>query len=237
VASEVCEAAGIPRGERERLNRGLLRREMQYGLRPSRAEVEADDAADAAAMASVPDAEAGSLEGIERDARQRIAELVSEIEANAPEALTDRKVAAAQVNMETELAEAERTLATVAAARRTNERRDVDAAQQAERAEREQADADARGAQPAIRDAAEAVDVAACAFADAVAAFRDLREAQARSVGVAHGDMAARLRRYRPAAVAASLQVALRARGVNVEGIDGHGQDAQPLLAGEPEAI
>lgn len=234
AASVVLEAAGIPHGERDPLHRALIRREMETGLRPSRAEVEADEAADAAQLASVPAAEPGSLEAIETDARARVVELEASRGRLALDALTDRDAAQELADVESELTAARAEIERVGLARGEQERRQVEAAEQAERQAAEQADADAAALQPAVREAAEAVDRAADVFAAAVAAYRDVRSEQAAlMVAAGHGDGAAGVRAYRPAAVVDALAVALRARSVNLDGIT-HRHHPQPLAESEP---
>ncbi len=220
---------------RERLADALIAREAADGLALTPEEIEAEIAAEAEGREAESIApEPGSAEAIGRDARARAGELREAIERMAPEVLTDPKIAAEQKDAESELAACELVLENLARARGEIARREKSAAQEAEQAAREQADTQAREMQPAIHVAAEAVDAAAGAFADTVVAYRDLKGEQAvQLLAAGYGQEAGRGRSYRPSAPARALHVALRERGVRVEGIEGRNQD-QPLAAGEP---
>lgn len=232
AAGFALTATGFTKSDtRNRLSRALTEREQARGLAASRAELEADAAAEAAALdenAAAPP-EPGSAQAIRADALRMVAELEAARARLSPEALSDPDVRAEIDSIDGQLAQARATAQLVDDAERENARREREAIEVAEREAREQAAEEARGLQPAIRKAAQRVDTAAGVFAESVAAFRELRDQQAAALA----RTGVRGRQYRPGLVAGALQVALRARGVAVEGVEGHAH-AQPLAAAEP---
>ncbi len=237
AAGLALDEQGIP-ADRGRLERLLYNREVEKGLRPSRHEREQDALADAeaaqAARAAIVD---GSIDAIEIDARERIEELKLQIERMSVEALTDANVATEQKAALSELTEVELALANVTRARPETARREAEAAEQAERKARAKAEDEARALQRQIAKAAARVNTAAGVFAESVAAFRDLKEAQVVALAAAGRDQAVlRGRYYRAGEVSAALWVALRDRGVKIDGVEG-GRHAAPLAETAEEEI
>jgi hypothetical protein len=234
VATEVLAAAGIPRGERDRLHRALLRREAERGLSPGRAEREEDDAADAAVEDARPEPEPGSADQIEGDALRAVVELRARIERRAPEAISDPKAGKEQEHDEAELAAAERRLENVTRARVEVARRVESAEQEGERELREQADRQAQALVPAIAARAADVDARAAEWSAAVVAYRDAVEQRAAFVAAATGGdvMATRGARFRPEEVAGALRAATRGH-VRLTGLEAGPRDS--LLVPERE--
>lgn len=239
-ARQACSAAfeevpGYTKSDtRETLAQALLAREAEQGLAISEAEREREILAEAQA---VDDAEpdSGSMEAIERDAVARVQELRAQIERMAPEALKDAKVAAEQRDAESQLADAERALVNVERARRETGRRDVDAAERAERERRESATSEAAKLEPVIAAAKADVDAKAAEWVTAVVNLRDVTEQRAAQVAAAmpNDNMAIRGARFRPDDVLGALRAALRGRIHLGDGLGAGRQDT--LLAAEPE--
>ncbi len=226
------------RATRGRLERAMYTREVEEGLRPSRHEREADAAADAAAVEAARGAvEDGSIDAVEADARERVETLREQVENMAVEALTDSAVAAEQKSALSELAEAELALENVARARRVTSRRETEADEQAAQAVREMAAKQVRELQPQIRKAAERVDTAAGVLAECVVGYRDLKEAQTAALAAAGRDQeVVRQQSYRARRIGTALHVALRDRGVKIDGLEG-GRHAAPLASAETGEI
>jgi hypothetical protein len=233
AAGVALDELGIT-ADRGRLERLLGNREVEEGLRPSRAEGEADDVADAAAREAARAAMVdGSVDAIEIDASKRVDELKVQIERMAVEALTDANVASEQKTALSELAEAELALENVKRARPEMARREAEAAEKEAQKARDAAMQQARELQPQIRKAAERVDTAAGVLAECVVGYRDLKEAQTAALAAAgRGQEAVRQRSYRASRVGTAVDVTLRDRGVKIDGFDG-GRHAAPLASEE----
>jgi hypothetical protein len=223
---------------RERLADALIEKEARDGLALTSREREDEIERGAAEVEDALAApEPGSHEAIEADARQRVDELREQIARMSPEALVDHKVAGEQKAAESELAEAERALVNVTRARGEITRREESALEAAEREAVEQAEAEAAGYQPKIREAAERYDTAASTLAECAVAFRDLKDAQAGAISrTPRGAEGVRARSFKPGRLTEALAVALRARGVTIEGVTGSARD-EPLAATEPEKL
>jgi len=156
--------------------------------------------------------EPGSVEAIEADTRQRIAELRTQIEDMAPEALVDGKVAARQKAAEGELAEVEHTLTNLTRAPRVLARRVESAAQEAERERRETAAVLEQAQVPVVASLKADVDKQAVALAASAVALRDAMQGRVECVAVAEpGDqMAINAARFRPEEVESAIRWAFQ---------------------------
>jgi hypothetical protein len=214
----------------------LIQREELSGLALSPEELEAEILAEAAAIDDAPPEE-GSAAAIRVDAERHLAELHEQRRRLAPEAVQDPKVRQEYLDVESEITLTESTIGLVDTAEEQEIERERASAEAARLAALEDAEAQAQRLQPQIATAAARLDTAASTFAECVAAYRDLKQLQAGAIaGTDRGPEAVRARSYRPAEVAAALFVALRERGVQVEGIEGSNR-ALPLAATEPEKL
>ena len=223
---------------RERLRELLSAREAERGLTLTESEREAEILAEAEGLPETPaEPEEGSLGAIQADARERLETLREQRARLAPEALVDAAAKAEMANLEDEIRAAETALDLVEVARGETGRREREATASAEHAAAVAAEAQAQTLQPQIAKAAQRVDTAAGVFAESVTAFRDLREAQAGALArTPRGAEAVRARQYKPARVSEALSVALRERGVKIEGVVGSARD-EPLAATEPTKL
>ncbi len=174
AASRALDEVHILKGPtRERLTRALTEREQANGLAPSRAEAEADAAAEAGAVEDVPaEPEPGSADAIEADARHRLETLREQRQRLAPEALTDADAKAEMLSLEDEMRAAERALDLVDVARGETGRREREQAEQAERERRENATESARKAEPGIAKRKAGIDRLLAAAAIETAALQ-----------------------------------------------------------------
>jgi hypothetical protein len=219
----------------EAFRQQLADREAEHGLALTESEYEEEIIREAEAG---EEPEPGSLEAIRADAARSVVQLEEAKARLAPEAIAgDPDVLAELASIETELSRARAVSELSDLAETETARRAREAREQAERQAHEQAEQQAQALQPQIVKAAARLDTAASTFAEAVAAFRDLKQLQAGAIaGTDRGPEAVRARSYRPQEVASALYVALRARGVEVEGVTGS-NSALPLAATEPEKL
>jgi hypothetical protein len=227
---------------REPLRELLISRERERGLASSESEQDQEIALEAleaeAGGPVVPAApEPGSTAAIRASAQRTVAELEDRRRRLSPEALTDKTARAELVTIESEISEARSLLDLATEAEGEIDRRTREAIEAARRAAIEQAEATAQALQPQIVKAAARLDTAAGVLAETVAAYKELKELQSAAIaGTERGQGPVRARSYRPGEVAAALHVALRARGVEIAGIDGTNR-SMPLAATEPEAL
>lgn len=228
--------------KREPLRELLTARERDSGLASTEAEQDEELALEAAeleaggAVAPV-EPEAGSTQAIRRDAQRTVAELEDRRRRLSPEALTDKAARAEVATIEGEISETRSLLDLAGTAETETAARVREAAERAKREGHERSEATAQALQPQIHKAAERYDAAASVLAERAAAYKGLKDAQAGAIaGTERGQEAVRARSYRPSEVADALHVALRARGVEIKGIDGSNR-ALPLAATEPEAL
>jgi hypothetical protein len=228
-------------GKREPLRELLISRERDSGLASTAVEQEAEIALESAELEAdgpVPrtEPEPGSAEAIEADTRQRIAELRTQIEDMAPEALADGKVAARQKAAEGDLAEVEHTLVNLTRAPRVIARREKSTAQEAERERREQAGAQAQAQVPVVVSLKADVDKQAVALAASAVALRDAMQGRVECVAVAQpGDqMAINAARFRPEEVESAIRFAFQGSDLGLfRGVSGRDLPLVPEQEGQ----